>query len=455
MGNISNIPSQLQLFIQDEKENVLRPSLEPILGFRGVAAKEPISVGHGESVTKFRAGLLAPDTAVKSVSSIYGDTDNGLTAGQRTGEQFTITPYIYAQTLNLKKTDNVAKLIQDYAENADKLGKAAFLTLDMLAMKALYAPYMAGQTYLTANASSATTIAVDDVTGFETKMVNGVPTAVTGSNTLAITVDGVANTVTGVAVDGSNTSKAAAFGGRSGTLTVGNAVTKNAGVLVVNTVDASRIVRPFSSGTERASDLAIAAGDLLTFRQIRRAVTVLRNNGVPTIGGKYHVYLDNTSMEILQLDSEFQNAIRGLGLGVREFANAMIYETQECRFIINNVLPTQAASGTQGSGAGTTLIHRPIVVGAEALIEGEFSDIQGLSMAAGGDSSMALHSASVVEGISFVDRAPLDRLALSMTQSYFWLGGFVAPTDSLLTSSVMPSCNSARYKRAVMIPHAE
>lgn len=452
MGNISNIPAELQLFIQDEKERKLRESLVPQLSFRAVAAKEPISVGHGESVTKFRDGLLAPDSVAKSAASIYGDTDNGLTAGQTTGEQFTISPLIYAQTLNLRKTDNVAKLIEDYAKNSRQLAGAAFLSLDTIAMKALYAPYMGGQTFASAASTTSTALLVDDVTGFETKMVNGVPTAVSGSNAMNITVNSVANTVTGVAVDGSNTSKRAAFGGRSGTLTLGTSISASLGHQVV-APDASAQVRAYASGSQRASDLAIAAGDLWTFRQIRRAVTLMRNNGVPTIAGKYNVYCDATSMEQLFLDSEFQNLTRGNGVTVREYGDAKIYETLDCRFITNNVLPTQAAGGA--GAVATQIIHRPILVGAEALIEGAYADIMGLSMAAGGESSMKLHDAKVVEGVSFIDRSPIDRLALSMTQSYMWLGGFVAPTDSLLTSAVLPSCTSSRFKRAVVMPHSE
>jgi hypothetical protein len=52
-----------------------------------------------------------------------------------------------------------------------------------------------------------------DATGFSTVLVNGVPTAVSGTNPLSVTVNGVANTVTAVNVG-------------TKTLTLGTAVTR-------------------------------------------------------------------------------------------------------------------------------------------------------------------------------------------------------------------------------------
>lgn len=450
---ISTVPAKLQLFIQDEKERTIRDSLHPELGFRGVAAKEQVSVGAGETITKFKDGLLAPNDTPVTASSLYSNLDNGMTAGARSGEQFSLTPMPYNGTLDLRKTDNVIKLIGDYELNIKALSRQAHLSLDLVAMRKLYAPYMSGQTFTTATESSSTAVEVDDVTGFETIMKDGVPTSVSATNKLAVTVDGVANFVTGVSVDVTNTARNKAFGARSGVLTLENAVTLGATGKIVLATDRPKVVRPFASGAERASDLAIASGDLLTLRMIRRGVRELRDNGVPTIGGKYNMYLDNTSMEILFLDTEFQNLVEAGGVKQREIADFRIFEMLDVRLITNNVLSAQAAGG---SGAtSTVLLHRPIIVGADALIEAEMMSIEAMSQFAGGDSSLKLHDTKTVDGISFIDRAPIDRLALSLAQSWFAITDFCAPTDSLVNSTVFPTATNARFKRAVMLVHAE
>jgi len=50
-------------------------------------------------------------------------------------------------------------------------------------------------------------------------------------------------------------------------------------------------------------------------------------------------------------------------------------------------------------------------------------------------------------------RAPLDRLQQIVAQSWFWIGGFVAPTDATATSVIIPSAGAQYLKRAVVIEH--
>ena len=48
---------------------------------------------------------------------------------------------------------------------------------------------------------------------------------------------------------------------------------------------------------------------------------------------------------------------------------------------------------------------------------------------------------------------PLDRLAQIVAQSWFWVGGFVTPTDATATTTIIPTAGAQYLKRAVVIEH--
>jgi hypothetical protein len=52
-----------------------------------------------------------------------------------------------------------------------------------------------------------------------------------------------------------------------------------------------------------------------------------------------------------------------------------------------------------------------------------------------------------------VTREPIDRLQQIIAQSWYWIGGFCAPTDVGTNPSVIPTATNAAYKRAVIIEH--
>lgn len=445
-GSLHNIPAALQLLIQDEKENILRASLKPRLGFRAIAEKVPLGIRIGESLTKFRGNLLSPKTTPFAPGTFNADLDNGMTPDVRAAEQFTLTPKLYPGTMNLNLLDNVTGLVDEYTNNLIAQVQQAEASIDILAQNKLFASYLGGHTFADTASTSSTTLNVDDVTGFETKMVNGVPTAVSGSNALSITVNGVANTVTGVSVDGSNGSRNPF--GRSGVLTLGSAISASVGHIVEAT-DKPRIVRPFASGTERASNLAIQAGDLLTLRMIQTALIELRNNAVPRINGKYEIHLSDNSMGQLFQDADFKALFAGAGVST-PYRDGVIYEIMDMRFITCNQHRTMAAASTPTNAK----LHFAIVVGAEALLEGEYvnkTELQNIINPSG----FMLHDVMEMDGISFIERSPMDRLGLNMTQSWMWIGDFCVPTDSLVTSAVLPTASSARIKRAVALVHGE
>jgi len=60
---------------------------------------------------------------------------------------------------------------------------------------------------------------------------------------------------------------------------------------------------------------------------------------------------------------------------------------------------------------------------------------------------------AIVDGVAMVTREPLDRLQQIIAQSWYWIGGFCAPTDTTTNSTTIPTASNAAYKRAVMIEH--
>jgi hypothetical protein len=52
-----------------------------------------------------------------------------------------------------------------------------------------------------------------------------------------------------------------------------------------------------------------------------------------------------------------------------------------------------------------------------------------------------------------VTREPIDRLQQIIAQSWYWIGGFCAPSDTTTNPTIIPTATNAAYKRAVMIEH--
>jgi hypothetical protein len=60
---------------------------------------------------------------------------------------------------------------------------------------------------------------------------------------------------------------------------------------------------------------------------------------------------------------------------------------------------------------------------------------------------------SIVDNVCMVTREPIDRLQQIIAQSWYWMGGFCAPSDTTTTSLTVPTATNASFKRAVMIEH--
>lgn len=437
---IQNFPASLVPVIQlNFLERQFQEGLQSVLAYRDIADRQPFNMNIGETLTKTRPGLKAPATTALTPSA-NTNLDNGLSATTWTVEQYTITLNMYGDTIDLNMITNKVGIVNQFLQNAYVNGVQAAQTLDRLARNALFNAYLGGQTKVrTTLGAPAATINVDDVRGFQSVLVNGVPTPVSVSNTMSVTVGSNVYTLQSFTVDGSNLSTALSAGGTSGTLTFTGNVTVadgTAGNAVVSAVGPS-ILR--AGGRTTSSNLI--STDLFNMSLVLDAVAYLRRNAVPAIGGMYNVYLDPVSSRQLFADPDFKILFQGQN-AAQEFRMGRVVELLDCRFI-----PTTEAYTETHPTLASNIIRRPIVCGAGALIEGDYAGMMDEDVAP------ADSIRNMVDGVVQVTREPLDRLQQIIAQSWYWIGGFVAPTDFTVNTNIVPTASAAYYKRAVALEH--
>ena len=446
---IQTMPSALQPIIQQGfLEREFHDGLTSAIGYRAVADREPVAINVGETVTKTRTGLKAPATTPMTPSN-NTNLDNGLSPSAFTVEQYTLAINMYADTIDLNVVTSQVGIANQFLKNAQTNGIQARQTIDRLARNALFNAYLGGNTRVrTTLGAPATTINVDDVRGFQTVLVNGQFVAVSVSNTAQVLVGSNTYTLTGVAVDGSNVSTASASGGLSGTLTFSGNVTVADGT-AANTVahaNAPVLVRPngkWSGGSAAAATTALTslvAADVLTLGTIEDAIAALRNNtGIQD--QVFNLYLDNVSMRQLFADQDFKLMYQG------QFGSQAIQAGKVFQLMGANFIPTTEAFVQTNGGVK---VRRPILVAPGALVEGDFAGMEAKAHDMGGINA----EVQMVDGVAQVTRGPLDRLQQIVGQSWYWIGGFVAPTDATANSNIIPTAGSQYLKRAVVIEHA-
>ena len=437
---IQNFPAALQPIIQQGfLEREFQAALQSKLGYRACADREEFAVGIGETLTKTRAGLK-PSVTTPLVPSTNTNLDNGLTPASFGVEQYTITLNFYAATADLNMVTSRVGIASQFLLNAAINGEQAARSLDELARNALFNSYFGGNTRVRLTLGApATAISVDDIRGFTSVWVNGVPTPVSSTYPLLVTVGNDNYTMINAVADVSNVSSAP--NGISGVLTFSSNVTVADGT-ALNTVaatTASSIMRP----NARANTSQIIATDQLDMSTLLNAVAQLRLNAVPEIDGAYNCYLDPVSARQLFSDVAFRQLFTGATSANQVFKQGMVNDILGLRFV-----PTNESFVTTNPFVSGGLIRRPIVCGQGALIEGDFA---GLAEADVAPSDSII---SVVDGVAMVTREPLDRLQQIIAQSWYWIGGFCTPSDTTTNPTTMPTATNAAFKRAVMVEHA-
>ncbi|GFH34296.1 hypothetical protein [Streptomyces pacificus] len=421
----STLPASIRAMMQDGTlDGMFRESLAPELLFPQIADVEPWQGAKGDTKIMTRNGLMTPDPTPT--------TGSDASAGSYSIEQWTVTMDQYGKSIDTDLLVSKMTQASKYLNDVGRLGIHAGQTINLLARNKLYAGYAGGRTYCRTAGTSDSTIEVASTDGFTHVLVNGVPTAVSATTPLNITIEGVANTVTGVDTG-------------TGTLTLGTARVDVAGDAVVSS-QAPYSVRAGSSN-DTAFDLA--AGDLATFADFRAAVARLRRMHVPPAeGSNYVTHIDSVTESQLFEDTEFQNLYRGradsptyrdLAIGV--FGGIV--------WVRNEVVPYLTTSTTGYEDLSTT-VHRPIVMGSGALIAAPFDNPADLLRETGVADVPEISMINVSPGVDVarIVRPPQDRYQQNVSTTWSWVGDYGVPSDSLANG------DSALFKRAVVLEHS-
>jgi hypothetical protein len=461
MANFDTLPAPLQAMIQTGMlEREFEEGLDSVLAYRRLALQETVPNRIGETITRTRTGRKTPVTAPMNPAnnnapsgsgSGFGGLDNGLTPSDGSIEQYLFSMFQYGDTTDVDLLSDLVTIANNLIRVSRNNGVQAAQSLERIARKKIYSAYLGGNTRVRTDigASTTTTCHVDDVRGFQTVLVNGVPTIVNSGATLTVYETSVSGgvtqtlTVTGVAVDGTNLSSAP--DGVSGVLTF-NAATApvNGDALVAS--NAPQIIRPGGHITTAQMN----GSDTLTLGYLLDAQTILRNNGVPTMpDGTYHVLLDNQSERQLWSDQDFKVLFAGRETS-EEYKSGRVYSLLGMTFIptTESYVQLKNATGATGASAITTNIRRVLMAGAECLIEGDFEGIENWLARQGVN---AIGDVILVNNVAHIMRPPLDRVQQWMSLTWTWIGDFAIPSDLTATTSIIPTASNALYKRAVVI----
>jgi len=414
----STVPAAIRAMMQNGiLDRVFQEALRPEFIFPAIADSEPWQGGLGDTKTMTRKGLLTPST-----TPITGSDTSAATYGI---EQWSVTMDQYGLAVDTNMLTSSMALANKFLADVQTLGINAGQSLNQISRNKLYTAYAGGRTWVTTAGSSDTSMIVNSVNGFTKVLVNGVPTDVSASNPLSVTIAGVANTVTGV-----NTG--------TSTLTLGTARVDVAGDAVV-AANAPVSIRPTGS-----TPYDLGTSNVVTFAMFRAAVARLRKMNVPTVGGYYVAHIDPDTETQLFNDSDFKQSLTGR-VDSPVYRDLSIGRFGGIDWVRNNETPT-----ILGGSAGNVTVHRPIVLGAGALVAAPFEGMGELLRGSGVEDVPDISMIGVAPGVEVarIVRPPQDRLQQTLSTSWSWVGDYGVPSDSLANS------DAALFKRAVVLEHA-
>jgi len=398
-------------------DRTFRDALIPSFLFPAIADSEPWQGSLGDTKTFTRKGLIAPTTTPLAGADIAGGSTYSI-------EQWSVVMDQYGISVDTNMLQSAMTLASKFLADVQTLGINAGQSLNRIARNKMYAAYMGGRTWATVAAGSDTTIAVQEVSGFTRVLVNGVPTPVSGANPLNVTINGVANTVTGTSVQSG-----------PGNLTLGTA---RADVLGDPVIAANAPVTIRATGNT-AFDLTTA--NVATLANFRAAVVRLRKMNVPTDGGYYTAHIPPDTEAELFNDTDFKQALQGR-VDSPQWRDLSIGRFAGIDWVRNNETPTVT------SNTGAT-VFRPIVVGAGAVVAAPFEGIGSLLAGTGVEDvpSIRMIDAAPTTQVALIVRPPQDRLQQVISTSWAYTGDFGVPSDS-------GTGDAALFKRAVVVEHA-
>lgn len=418
----SSLPAAIQAIVQKGLlDRVFQDALIPEWIFPNVCDVKPWAGGVGDEKVWTRKGLMTP-----TPTPITPGSD--VAAATYSIEQWKSVMDKWGRSIDTDMLASAVALGNKFLEDVEQLGIHAGQSMNQAARNAIFNAYSGGRTYATATSSSSTTLVVKDTVGFGFTSVNGVLTAVSGSNPLTVTVNGVANTVTAISV---------ASG--AGNLTLGTAVSASVGWAVV-AANAPTMIQPTGS-----TPYDLGASNIATLSLYRAAYTRLKKMNVPMLGGGYTAFVTEDTVNQLYSDSDFKQALQGR-IDSPFWKDRAIGRVNGIDFVSNNEVPT-----VLGGSAGTLSVNKTILVGAGASVWSPLESVGALLKGTGVEAVPNISMISPAQGVdvALIVRPPQDRAQTQVSTSWLAVGGYGIPTDLLDASS-----DAALYKRGVVVFHA-
>ena len=423
----------------------------------------------GETTIYSRAGRLAPVIQDQSASANTGLDNNYTTPVGGVGatnsysfEQFQVFIGKIGYPLDINVIQQQELIADVFKQNWDNLAEQASLSLDLKAAQATFLAYESGRTYAKAAVTASLTVSVDNVVGLETAFSSitiqgnsfpiGAPQPATPSNPQSATVYPASNaasyvvSITGSVRDGSNTCSqqtgvagTGMVNGFSGVLTFSAAQTLGVGDVII-AIDAPAYVR----NNNKRSRFAMTTSDTIGIQMILNAKALLKANNIPPMSdGTYAVFIDPILMAQFFADQQFQIMAQGAEASAL-FKDGVLIRHFGVTFVETTNSPVY---GPFVNSLGASIyLRRLIVCGERYLQECPF---EGLEAGYASIADYALSDIRVMNDVAVITRPPLDRDSQILSQSWVWIGGFVAGTDATITPAVIPTATPARYKRAV------
>lgn len=462
-ANYENINAALTNTIQTGLlAHTFKQAITAELGFAETAEPYDFAGRIGSTITDTRMGLLGVKTSPIAARTNTDITD-GLTASSYADEQFVLGIDPYADYMNLQMASDIQVIQSLFLQNAYALGEGARRSMDTLALNALMDGYMGYNTYVSATLGSpGTAVQVNDVRGFfETINSAGTMAPVSSGNPLTVKINGTSYSCTAAVADGtapatlpfrlknltfsgssSNSSTTPGDslgngGGFSGVLTLSTSVSTTNATLgnTVVSVNAPAIFRP----NNRANATKLVSGDVLNMATIRSAMNRMRANGVR---GNYTCFIDDIAYGSLQSDTEFRQYLqtRDQSPSFREGVYGRVLGVD---FVRSNLMQFDSAT------VSGQVISRPILVSNGALIQAMYTSKVYGNLASTGEGIAKI--SAPVNNVVHITQPPINNLADVIRQSWASYTGFVCPTDSVTSSTTVPTANNAIRKRAAIL----
>ena len=443
------------------------PMIEQLLYNRAFLTRTPWDSHNGETRTFNRESTLSVDTT----PATPGKDPVGVSAKN---EQYKAQAAAWNKGVDIDLKVSDAALPGHFAKKVNQLGVNSAQTMNALYRQKLFAAYHGGHAVANNTSGGGTSLQVSSILGFTENMNESLLQDVGPANMKPIRI-GTATFALVVAA--TPTSPAFPYG--AGTLTLSAATVFNAGDTVV-AMDAPVII--YAGGGTSVD--AISDADVLTPKEIRNGVSVLKKYGTPKLGSmKYECHIGSKGSNDMFDANELQRMLQSRDSEqVRDFIIGTAYG---CEFIDNNYSPDESNTGPQQQSRpddaplamlgkdiygevvnrNGVKIERTIIFGGDC---GEllYKEPKNFLSAAGMNGEMmggfavnADNLSTVIDdAIRFIINKPMNSLQDQVKTVWEFIGDQVIPSD-LYGGGYNPqkpaaTTRNARYKRAVVIVHA-